>query len=616
MQIKHQKLWWLLAAIWLVAGGKVGADLSVSPVPGRWIGMMYSDGWQSASFQIVLYAVLVVCSGLGLWFFYRHQEAVRRLTTEQESALRNRDEQLRSLGDNLPDSALCQYSLDQGGNLSFMYMSAGIAKITGVLAEDILRNPQRLRDQFLPEDWDKLVSQQTLCSQTLADLDVTLPMFRTDGEVRWMHFHARARHLPGGQVVWDGVQTDVTARKQAEDELVKYKNHLQVMVNDNTESLIAKERFIHSLVDNLPGMVSYWDKNLRCQFANRAYLDWFGLMPGKMLGNYLPDLFGDEFYAANRVAIQAVLHGEPQLFERKLTKPNGETGYLLAHYLPDVVDGEVAGYITLVSDVTMLKESEKALIKAKQAAEAANIAKSRFLGTMGHELRTPLNAILGMAQLLQFSGLEESDRQEYAGTVVSSGRSLLTLLNDILDLSRLEEGAVTLAQTELMPDFLLSEVLNLYEASAISKGLRMEAEWLGDVPLCFGDRSRLRQMLSNLTSNALKFTEEGEVKLYGREVARDDGKVVLEFSVSDTGIGIAPEQQAKLFLPFTQLDDAANRKFEGAGLGLSIVKELAHLMGGEVGVESIPGEGARFWLQLPFSLAHDVALLDMEASLA
>jgi PAS domain S-box-containing protein len=266
--------------------------------------------------------------------------------------------------------------------------------------------------------------------------------------------------------------------------------------------------------------------------------------------------------------------------------------------------GETAVRINLI-DITERKIRENDLTLAKEAAEAANIAKSRFLATMSHELRTPMNGILGMAQMLLSPKLEDAVRQDYARTVLNSGQTLLTLLNDILDLSKVEAGKIALESTVFDPSQIIQETKVLFAETAAGKDLKIvtgDYQPVGQRYL--GDPYRLRQMISNLVGNAIKFTKQGQISIAAQEIKRDGQSTVIEFSVTDTGIGILDDDRRLLFQPFSQTDSSTTRKYGGTGLGLSIVSSLAKLMGGEVGVDSRPGQGSRFWFRIQAKLVE------------
>jgi signal transduction histidine kinase len=246
------------------------------------------------------------------------------------------------------------------------------------------------------------------------------------------------------------------------------------------------------------------------------------------------------------------------------------------------------------------------LSRAVTSAKAANEAKSRFLATMSHELRTPMNGVLGMAQLLLSGPVDSKKTQDHARTILQSGQSLMTLLNDILDLSKIESGTQTLGVGMVNPVELLLNTEALFANNAMAKDLKLSVQWNGPQGRRYrGDANRLQQMLSNLTNNAIKFSAVGEVRIEATELSQVDGCACVEWAVQDSGMGIPMQKMPLLFQPFSQVDDSTTRQYGGTGLGLSIVKSLAQLMGGEVGVESQEGEGARFWIRLHLDVMTD-----------
>ncbi|MBL8631341.1 MAG: PAS domain S-box protein, partial [Rhodospirillaceae bacterium] len=265
--------------------------------------------------------------------------------------------------------------------------------------------------------------------------------------------------------------------------------------------------------------------------------------------------------------------------------------------------GTITGYLGIAEDITETLQVSEALQQAKLAAESASIAKGRFLATMSHELRTPINGILGMAQMLLQPDVDAQTLDKYVRIILGSGQTLLALLSDILDFSKIEAGKIELENVPFSPEQIMREVETLFSNTVLQKGLSCSATWNGPAGVqCLGDPFRIRQMLTNLVSNAVKFTAHGSITIEVTQVSRSPRSASLEFAVVDTGIGIPEDVRAGLFQPFVQAENSTTRKFGGTGLGLSIVRSLSVLMGGETGVSSTLGQGSRFWFRIPVRL--------------
>lgn len=363
---------------------------------------------------------------------------------------------------------------------------------------------------------------------------------------------------------------------------------------------------LRTITDTIADGLYVLDPHGRVTLINPAFTEILGFRADDVVGKVGHDIFhahnrNKDIVTLDQCPIYArVRQGEPFSGDETFCASNGRYVDVEVAGRPILDErGHPTGYsVTAFRDISMRKEAEAALLAAKESAELANHAKSAFLSMMSHEIRTPMNGVIGMAQLLLRPGLDEAERLEYTRTLLNSGQTLLLLLNDVLDLSKIEAGRVELESGVVEPEQILRETAALFAGTAADKGLEISAEWQGEAHRYRGDSHRLRQMLSNLVGNAVKFTAQGEVRLGAREIECADDICTLEFSIVDTGIGIPADKLGRLFQPFSQVDASTTREFGGTGLGLSIVRSLAELMGGSYGVHSVPGQGSRFWFNV------------------
>jgi signal transduction histidine kinase len=316
--------------------------------------------------------------------------------------------------------------------------------------------------------------------------------------------------------------------------------------------------------------------------------------------------------AARPVLQQAIAHalanGTHWDLELPFTTALGHARWVRATGTAEFSDGRAVRLVGAFQDVTARRAADEALRLATQQAEAASEAKTTFLANMSHEIRTPMNAVIGLSYLMQQTRLD-AEQQALLGKINTAGHALMEVINDVLDLSKIEAGELEIEQVVFDPRTLIYELTGVFEPQAAQRGVGLHTVLPAALPRrLLGDATRLRQILTNLLSNALKFTPKGEVRLTVSVDAADANPhpLHLRFTVQDTGIGISPQVQERLFTPFTQADASTTRRFGGTGLGLSIVKRLVTMQGGEITLQSAPGSGSRFEVTLPFEPA-DVA---------
>lgn len=380
-----------------------------------------------------------------------------------------------------------------------------------------------------------------------------------------------------------GVSRDITDKRK-----------LVLKVKEQTSQLRA-------LFDNIP--FALWIKDVKGKFimVNEEYENYYGLKKEYIIGKQMSEVFRTENLAPEKTVDQLVETDKKVIWSKKVIKEvehmrlRGEDYYVSITKAPIFDEkGEVVGILGISYDITEERKQEKNLRIAKIQAESANRAKSEFLANMSHEIRTPMNGILGFIQLLADTKLTD-EQKDYVTEAQKSSEILLELLNEILDLSKIEAGKMTLENISFNVRNVLEDVGTLASSNASKKNLEINVLCYSDVPeRIVGDSVKLKQVLNNLVNNAIKFTEVGEINVTARLLEKNNENLRLQFDIEDTGIGISKENQAKIFKSFTQADSSTTRKYGGTGLGLTISKNLVNMMNGEITVKSEEGIGSKF----------------------
>jgi PAS domain S-box-containing protein len=386
---------------------------------------------------------------------------------------------------------------------------------------------------------------------------------------------------------------------------------LQDEVNERNaaEETLSKERgMLRALIDNVPDFMYVKDVDSRFVLANASLATYMGAKNSADLlqktdFDFYPQELAKKFFEGE----QELVRSQQPMFNREeeVTGRTGNKLWMLTTKVP-LFDkgGRVSGIAGVGRDITERQKIEKEAHRAKEAAEAASRAKSEFLANMSHEIRTPLNGVMGMTDLALDTELT-SEQREYLETVKASSDSLLTVINDILDFSKIEAGKIDLEAVDFNLRDSLESTLKTLALRADEKGLELLCEVAPEVPeIVCGDSTRLRQVVMNLVSNALKFTEQGEIAVKVQIESHDSPDCVLHFTVSDTGIGIPEEKRELIFAAFSQADSSTTRKYGGTGLGLTISTRLVEMMGGKIWVESEEHRGSQFHFTARLGAAH------------
>ena len=496
---------------------------------------------------------------------------------------------LKLLAANVP-GALYQYRLRPDGTSAFTYASEGIEAIYEVTPEQVRSDANAVFDRLHPEDFESVARSIRISADTLSDWHEEYRVVLPKRGTRWLRGQATPRPEEGGVVLWHGYLQDITDEKRQRDSL---------------REMEAQYRLAMEATG-----IGMWGWNLQTnvvEWSDEAYLQ-LGYPPRAF--NVTLDVFRslvhpDDWDATIQGVEAQMARNERFEAQFRLRTASGQWIWIEGRGKATAYDSEGGPTFMMGThtNIDHVKKAEEALQTARRAAEEANEAKSRFLANMSHEIRTPMSGIIGLSDL----GRDETDPQrlqQQLHKVHASAGQLLGILNDILDLSKIDAGQFQLDPHPFNPETLIDNLLSLFSQSAFDKGIVLSAEVdpaVGDA--YSGDELRLRQVLSNLLSNAIKFTEQGTVCLRigcGERAEDTDSTQWIRFEVRDTGSGINEDTRAKLFKPFSQGDSSISRRYGGTGLGLAISARLVSFMGGDViHLESAPGEGSSFSFEIP-----------------
>lgn len=473
----------------------------------------------------------------------------------------------------------------------FKRLNPSFEEILGYTQEELLARP--FLDFVHPEDRDATVAETQRLSCGGETVSFENRYRCKDGAYKWLLWNSCSDMKQ--QLIY-AVAHDITHRKQVEEETHR------------------TEKFLTSIVENIPHMIFVKDaRELRFVRINKAEEEMFGLPAAEIIGKSDFDFFPEDEVRFFQGKDRAVLEGR-QLVDIPEEPVHSAQGVRIFHTkkIPIFDEAGEPQYLLGISeDITERKQAEVELQKAKDAAEAASRAKSEFLANMSHELRTPLNAIIGFSEVLEDQTFGELNQRQlrYVTNILTSGRHLLQLINDILDIAKIEAGRLTLDRALFPVATALNDVSAIVKALANKKSINLTLEAAPGLPPLHADEPKFKQIMYNLMSNAIKFTPPGGSVTVRAELADSAAADAVRISVCDTGIGIKVEDQERVFREFEQVDSSYSRQQQGTGLGLALTKNLIELHGGRIWVESegVQGKGTTFTFVLPLTAEGDTA---------
>ncbi len=471
-------------------------------------------------------------------------------------------------------------------------------------------NSEQLVDRTITDVMPASISQlfqqafsQAGTDNTLQQLDFMVPC--PEGNLCF-----EARIMPTQQDTLVSLIRDVSENKRRDLELEEYRQHLEVLVKERTfaleealDKVAISEKHLHTAHEEMraifetASLAIVYIKDEIIQRNNSQMEELFGYASGELQGQSSFILYNqDDDHGPLRQRIEASLHASGSLKEEMRLKRKDRTLFW-ARISARMVDREnpEEGLVAIIEDITLERAAAEALRSGKELAEEAARVKADFLSNMSHEIRTPMNVIIGMSHLMLNTPMNER-QTNFMQKIRISSEHLLSIINDVLDFSKIEAGKLELDHSEFSLESILQDIISLVQEKVSDKNLELLLDVDPSAPeMVIGDPIRLKQILLNYANNAIKFTERGEIVIRMELRENLEQEVLLYFSIRDTGIGLTPEQKARLFQSFQQADSSTTRRYGGTGLGLAISKNLAELMGGAVGVESEPGQGSTFW---------------------
>lgn len=478
-----------------------------------------------------------------------------------------------------------------------LYVSPAYEKIWGRDCEALYNNPADWINAVVPEDRDHLRQQLMEFQANTAVGDVHIANYRIidkAGNIHWIRDIALPIHEGTSCIGYAGIAQNITEAKPVANEINDISQFFKFFVEKISGVFWVKDSEGKKQIYISPAYEEVWGRT--CESLYKDPSSWFDAVLAEDAENGKVDL--------NCFEKNCDYQKQTFQYRFRIRRPDGSIRWIKDTHFPIKDKEKLIGFAGIAEDVTEDALLEKELREAKENAEKANRAKSDFLAMMSHELRTPLNAILGMTQILKTSDLtdEQFDQIE---VISQSGQNLLSLLNDLLDFAKLEVGKLSFSKENINLRDLVERLINDMLPQAHEKSLELRLNYAYNIPpIVIGDEKRIRQILVNLISNAIKFTGNGHVQITVTCLQRNYKEATLCFTIEDTGIGIEKSKLDTIFNRFQQVNSVYQRKHDGVGLGLSIVKELVEKMGGSTAVTSEVGVGSQFSCIIPFQLQH------------